>query len=170
MALMPILTYPDPRLREVAKPIETIDDSLPALVKDMAETMYHASGVGLAATQVGVNRRIVVIDCDPGGPDSDLLVLINPEILAREEESCEEEGCLSVPGYTARVKRAARVRARWQNLQGEVQEVETDGLLAIAIQHEIDHLDGKLFVDYLSPLKREMFRKKFKKMHPQETA
>ncbi len=169
MALMPILTYPDSRLREKAEPVDPTREDLETLVTDMAETMYHAVGVGLAATQVGVTKRVVVIDCDPGGEESRLIPLINPEILSGEGDSFEEEGCLSVPGYAAKVKRFTRVRARWQDLQGVAHEVETDGLFAIAIQHEIDHLDGKLFVDYLSPLKRELFRKRYKKMHAQET-
>jgi len=168
MARLAILIYPDPRLRNRALPVEQVDDSVRQLAADMAETMYEAKGVGLAATQVGVDRRVVVIDCDPGGENSQLLTLINPEILDRQGASYEEEGCLSVPGYVAHVRRAERVKARWLDLDGRQQEIETDGLLAIALQHEIDHLDGRLFIDRLSPLKRELFKKRYQKQ--QETA
>ena len=164
MAVLPIVLYPDTRLREQARPVTAVDERLRRLVKDMAETMYEASGVGLAATQVGVMQRLALIDCDPRGEQSQLIVLINPEILTRSGDSYEEEGSLSVPGYNANVHRATNVRARWQDLDGQSHEVEADGLFAIALQHEIDHLDGKLFIDYLSPLKREMFKKKYRKM------
>lgn len=169
MALLPILHYPDPLLSEISLPIAEFDAELRTLAANMVETMYAAPGVGLAAPQVGILRRIVVIDCG-SKEEPQLIVAVNPEIVDRDGESCEEEGCLSVPEYYASVKRSAWVRARWQNLDGKTAELETDGLLAVCFQHEIDHLDGKLFVDRLSSLKKGMFRKKYKKIleHQQE--
>jgi len=169
MALLPILHYPDPLLSEISVEIKEFNDELRTLAANMVETMYAAPGVGLAGPQVGVLKRIVVIDCG-SKEEPQLIVAMNPEIIERSGESYEEEGCLSVPEYYASVKRNAWVRARWQNLKGETVELETDGLLAICFQHEIDHLDGKLFVDRLSSLKRGMFRKKYKKIleHQQE--
>jgi peptide deformylase len=169
MALLSILHYPDPLLSKKSEPITEFDDELRTLAKSMVETMYAAPGVGLAAPQVGILRRIVVIDC--GSKEQPrLIVAVNPEIVERDGESYEEEGCLSVPEYYASVKRSAWVHARWNNLDGESVELKTDGLLAICFQHEIDHLDGKLFVDRLSSLKKGMFRKKYKKIieHQQE--
>ncbi len=163
MALLQIRHYPDPVLSKVAEPIKEIDDDLRTLAASMVETMYAAPGVGLAGPQVAVSRRIVVIDCG-SEEEPRLIVAINPEILECDGQSYEEEGCLSVPEYHANVKRSAWVRVRWQNLQGETVELETDGLLAICFQHEIDHLNGKLFVDRLSSLKKGMFRKKYKKI------
>jgi peptide deformylase len=130
----------------------------------MAETMYAAPGVGLAAPQVGISKRLTVIDCSARDEDAQLLVLVNPEIIDREGEACEEEGCLSVPEYYAKVNRSARVKVRFQDLDERSHIIEAQGLTAIACQHEIDHLDGILFVDHLSPLKRSIFRKKWKKI------
>ncbi len=161
MAKLRILHYPDPRLRERARPVERVDDEIRRLADDMLETMYEAPGIGLAATQVGVPKRVIVIDIseDKSSP----LVLVNPEILTREGVEEMEEGCLSVPGVYERVRRAGRVRARALDRDGRRFEIEADGLLAVCIQHEVDHLDGKLFVDYLSELKRSRIRKRLEK-------
>lgn len=161
MAILDILHFPDPRLRTVAKPVETVDADLRRLVDDMFETMYDAPGIGLAATQVNVHKRVIVIDVSDD--NSDPRVFINPQILAREGLEEMQEGCLSVPGYFDTVQRADRVRVRALDRDGKEFELETDGLLAVCIQHEIDHLDGKLFVDYLSELKRKRVRKKLEK-------
>ena len=161
MALLPILEYPDPRLRKVAKPVTQFTPELVKLVRDMAETMYAAPGVGLAATQVDVHKRIIVIDTSD--TKEDLLVLVNPEIVAAEGEAECEEGCLSVPGYYDKVTRAARITVRARNERGEPIERTADGLLAVCIQHEMDHLLGKMFVDYLSPLKRARLETKQRK-------
>ncbi|UFS71554.1 peptide deformylase [Geomonas sp. RF6] len=155
-----ILTYPDPELKKLSHPVTVINDKIRELVRDMAETMYAAPGVGLAAPQIGVHQRVVVIDISGQDEPSDLIVAINPVIVHAEGESYEEEGCLSVPKYAANVRRHARVVAKALNLEGEEVTYRADGLLAIAFQHEIDHLDGVLFVDHLSPLKRSMFRKR----------
>ena len=161
MAKLPILEFPDPRLRTVARPVETVDDQLRRLIDDMFETMYAAPGIGLAATQVDVHQRLLVLDVseDKSRP----MVFINPEILAAEGEQVCQEGCLSVPGIYADVKRAARVRAKALDRDGKPFEIEADGLQAVCIQHEMDHLAGKVFVDYLSPIKREQVRKKLAK-------
>ena len=151
MALLPILRYPDERLHTKAKPVQEVDDSIRKLVADMAETMYEAPGIGLAATQVNVHLRVVVIDTSEDR--SKLLALVNPEIIERSGEQSCEEGCLSVPGIYETVTRAERVRIRALNQKGEAFELETEGLLAVCIQHELDHLDGKVFVEYLSRLK-----------------
>ncbi|NMG32942.1 peptide deformylase [Azoarcus sp. TTM-91] len=151
MALLPILRYPDSRLHTVARPVTEVDDSIRRLVQDMAETMYEAPGIGLAATQVDVHRRVVVIDVSED--KSGLIAFINPEILERSGEQVCEEGCLSVPGVYEKVTRAERVKVKALNDKGETFELEAEGLLAVCIQHEIDHLDGKVFVEYLSPLK-----------------
>lgn len=161
MALLPILRYPDPRLHTVAKPVAEVDDEIRQLVADMAETMYEAPGIGLAATQVNVHRRVVVIDISED--KSALMALINPEILERSGEQVCEEGCLSVPGIYEKVARAERVKVRALNEKGESYEVEADGLLAVCIQHEIDHLDGKVFVEYLSQLKLGRIKSKLAK-------
>jgi peptide deformylase len=161
MALLNILEYPDPRLRTKAQPVTTFDAALSQLIDDMFETMYAAPGIGLAATQVDVHQRLIVIDVSENR--SEPLVFINPEILSREGTDTMEEGCLSVPGIFDEVKRAARVRVRSQDRTGQVFERDLDGVLAICLQHEMDHLDGKLFVDYLSDLKRERIRKKLDK-------
>jgi peptide deformylase len=161
MALLNILEYPDERLRVKAKPVETVDDVIRALIDDMLETMYTAPGVGLAAPQVNVAKRLIVMDIseERNAPQ----VFINPEILAREGEEESEEGCLSVPGIFEKVRRAARVKVRALDRDGKPFEMEADKLLAVCVQHEVDHLDGKLFVDYLSPLKRQRARKRLEK-------
>ena len=161
MAQLEILHYPDPRLRTRAVPVEQVDDGVRTLVDDMLETMYAAPGIGLAATQVNVHKRVIVIDVSK--EQDSPLVLINPEILDKSGLEEMEEGCLSVPGYFETVQRAEQVRIRALNRDGETYEMEADGLLAVCIQHEIDHLDGKLFVDYLSNLKRDRIRKKLEK-------
>jgi peptide deformylase len=161
MALKTILEFPDPRLRTRAQPVTRFDAGLHRLVDDLFETMYAAPGIGLAATQVDVHQRVIVIDVSEA--HNDPLVLINPEIVTREGEASGEEGCLSVPGIFDAVKRAAQVRVRAQDRTGQVFERDCDELLAVCIQHEMDHLDGKLFVDYLSNLKRERIRKKLEK-------
>ena len=161
MARLPILEYPDPRLRTQAETVTRVDDRIRTLVADMFETMYAAPGIGLAATQVDVHERILVADVSE---DRDQPVcLINPEILARDGVEVREEGCLSVPGVYEEVERADHIRVRALNLEGESFEMEADGLLAVCIQHEMDHLDGKLFVDYLSDLKRQRIRKRLVK-------
>lgn len=151
MALLPILRYPDPRLHTKAKPVEAVDAGLRKLAADMAETMYAAPGIGLAATQVDAHVRLLVLDISED--KSDLRVFINPEILSREGECEGEEGCLSVPGIYETVKRSERVRVRALNLDDQPFETDADGLLAVCLQHEMDHLDGKVFVEYLSRLK-----------------
>ena len=161
MALLPILEYPDPRLKKVASPVTAFTPEIVKLVRDMADTMYAAPGVCLAATQVDVHKQVIVIDTSE--TKDDLLVLINPEIVAAEGESECEEGCLSVPGYYDTVTRAARITVRARNERGEPIERTADGLLAVCIQHEMDHLVGKVFVDYLSPLKRARLAAKQRK-------
>ena len=164
MALLQIRHYPDPVLKVPAVPVEIFDDSLRQLATDMAETMYAAPGVGLAAPQVGVSSRLLVIDCSARDEGPGLLSVVNPEILESDGELFDEEGCLSVPGYYANVARKERVKVRFQDLQGESRTLEAEGLWAVCFQHEIDHLDGILFVDRLSPLKKSMFRKKYPKI------
>jgi peptide deformylase len=162
VALLPILEYPDPRLKTVARPVTRFDDRLRQLVADMAETMYEAPGVGLAASQVNVHERLLVIDVSD--TKDQLKVFINPEILWASEEQVEcEEGCLSVPGVYDAVTRPARVRVRAQDEHGATFEVECEGLLAVCVQHEMDHLLGKMFVEYLSSLKQDRIRTKMKK-------
>ena len=161
MALLPILRYPDVRLKKKAAPIAKIDDSIKQLAHDMAETMYAAPGVGLAATQVDQHRRLIVIDISESRDQ--LLVLINPEIVASSGEKDHEEGCLSVPGIYEEVTRAAQVKVRYQDLNGKSCTLEADELLAVCIQHEIDHLDGKVFVEYLSQLKQNRIKAKLAK-------
>ncbi len=159
--ILNILEYPDPRLKKVASPVTTFGPEIQRLVRDMAETMYAAPGVGLAATQVDVHKRIIIIDISEARDE--LRVFINPELLEAEGEAECEEGCLSVPGYYDKVTRAARVRVRAQDEHGKRYELAADGLLAVCIQHEMDHLVGKVFVDYLSPLKRARLASKLKK-------
>jgi peptide deformylase len=161
MARLTILHFPDPRLRKPAIPVDTVDKTIRSLVDDMLETMYAAPGIGLAANQVDVQKRIIVIDISEA--KNQPLVLINPSILERQGEQEMEEGCLSVPGFYEPVRRAERTWISALDRNGEPFEIETGGLLAVCIQHEIDHLDGKLFVDYLSPLKRDRIRKKLVK-------
>ena len=161
MALLNILEYPDPRLRKVAMAVAAVTPDIQKLVRDMAETMYSAPGVGLAATQVDVHKRLIVIDISD--TRDDLRVFINPEILAAEGEAEHEEGCLSVPGYYDKVTRAAKIAVRAQDEGGRRFELETDGLLALCVQHEMDHLLGKVFVDRLSPLKRARLSARLRK-------
>jgi peptide deformylase len=158
-----ILTYPDPELKKKSLPVTVINDSIRELVRDMAETMYDAPGVGLAAPQIGVHQRVVVIDVSAKNELPQLIVAINPVIVHAEGEAYEEEGCLSVPKYAANVRRHAQVVVKALNLEGEEITFRADELLSIAFQHEIDHLDGILFVDHLSPLKRGMFRKRYQR-------
>ena len=161
MARLPIIEFPDPRLRTVAKPVERVDAALRRLIDDMFETMYEAPGIGLAATQVDVHERLLVLDVseDKSYP----MVFINPEIVESEGSQVYQEGCLSVPGIYADVKRAERIVVKALDRDGQSFEISADGLLAVCIQHEMDHLAGKVFVDYLSPLKRELVRKKLAK-------
>lgn len=166
MAKLEILEFPDPRLRTKAQPVETVDDALRTLVDDMFETMYAAPGIGLAATQVDVHKRLLVADVSPD--KSEPHVLINPQIVEMDGEAVTEEGCLSVPGYYEEVVRAEHIRVRFLNRDGDDVEMEAEGLLAVCIQHEIDHLDGKLFVDYLSEAKRQRIRKRLQKERRQQ--
>jgi peptide deformylase len=163
MAIREILQYPDPRLREVAQPVEAVTDEVRKLVEDMAETMYAAPGCGLAATQIGINQRIFVIDVAGEDEPSDLRVFINPEIMQTDGAQTWNEGCLSFPGVSEEIKRAERVQVRALNERGERFELEADGLLAVAIQHETDHLNGVLMIDKLSALKRRMMGRKLAK-------
>ena len=164
MATLPILKYPNPILKKKSRPVPKIDPAIQQLVQDMAETMYAAPGVGLAAPQVGCSLRLAVVDITPADQPKNLVVLINPEVIAAEGECSWEEGCLSVPEYTQEVTRKKRIVVRYQDLQGEKREiVGEDNLLSVALQHEIDHLDGILFIDRISRLKRELFRKKLQK-------
>jgi peptide deformylase len=168
MAILDILHFPDTRLRQMCEPVEHVNDEIRQLAEDMLETMYAAPGIGLAAIQVNVTKRIIVIDIseDRGNP----VYLINPEIISTEGEEEMREGCLSVPGIFENVQRAERIRVKALGLDGEPTEFDAEGLLAVCIQHEIDHLDGKLFVDYLSRLKRQRIRKKLEKQQKQEEA
>lgn len=161
MAIRTILEFPDPRLRTRARPVTRFDAELHRVVDDMLETMYAAPGIGLAGTQVDFHQRLIVIDVS--ADHNDPLILANPEILSREGEVATEEGCLSVPGYFDEVKRASRIRLRAQDRDGNVFERDCEDILAVCVQHEMDHIDGKLFVDYLSSLKRERIRKKLEK-------
>jgi peptide deformylase len=161
MAKMTVLQYPDERLRKIAQKIEKVDDNIRSVIDDMFETMYEEQGVGLAATQVDVHRRLFVADCSED--QNEPLVFINPEITEAEGHFKNDEGCLSFPGVYAKVERAEKITVTALDKNGERFSRSAEGLLAICIQHEIDHLDGKLFVDYLSPLKRERIRKKLEK-------
>jgi peptide deformylase len=161
MAKLKILEFPDPRLRKKAAPVATVDDALRVFIADMFETMYEAPGIGLAATQVDVHKRLLVTDVSPD--KSEPHVLINPEIVEKDGVTATDEGCLSVPGYYEEVERAEHIRVRFLDRNGDETEMEATGLLAVCIQHEIDHLDGKLFVDYLSEAKRQRIRKKLEK-------
>lgn len=161
MALLPILRFPDPRLKKIAAPVTKIDASIRRLAADMAETMYEAPGIGLAATQVDVHKRVVVIDVSED--KSDLRVFVNPELGDCAGLSIGEEGCLSVPGIYDKVERAERVTVRYLDLDGKPQVLAAEGLLAVCIQHEIDHLNGKVFVDHLSQLKQARIRNKLAK-------
>lgn len=169
MAKRTILEYPDPRLKKIARPVHVFDDRLRQLVADMAETMYSAPGIGLAATQVDVHERVIVIDVSE--TKDQLRVFINPEILwAAEETALSEEGCLSVPGIYDEVRRPARVGIKAQDERGEAFKLDCDGMLAVCIQHEMDHLTGKVFVEYLSALKQDRIKSKLKKRKSREAA
>src|SRR5881398_4093508 len=174
MALIPIVEVPDPRLRQISSPVEKVDDDVRALVADMFETMYAAPGIGLAAIQVGVPKRILVIDLqepeeEGGEPVKDPRVFINPEILWHSDtEVPYTEGCLSVPEQYAEVMRPDKIRARWQDEKGKTYEEEIEGLLAVCLQHEMDHLNGVLFIDHLSRLKRDMVLKKLAKWRKEQ--
>ena len=169
MALLPIVEVPDPRLRQISSPVQTVDDDLRALIRDMFETMYAAPGIGLAAIQVGVPKRVLVIDLqepkeEGGEPVKDPRVFINPEIVTSSDQDVPyTEGCLSIPDQYADVDRPDRIRARWLDENGDAHEEDIDGLLAVCLQHEMDHLEGILFIDHLSRLKREMVLKKLAK-------
>jgi peptide deformylase len=164
MAILEILKFPDPRLSRVARPVENITDDIVQLINDLLETMYAAPGVGLAANQVGALHRIVVLDIDHENPQKKVYKLINPTIVRSEGEILWEEGCLSVVDFTAEVRRAARVEVAALDDHGKETKIEAEGLLAVALQHEIDHLDGKLFIDRISRLKRDLYTRKRKKM------
>ena len=167
MALLPILQHPDPRLRQKASPVQQFDTALQRLIDDMFETMYDAPGVGLAATQVGVMLRLAVMDCAPKDAPPQPLVIINPEMFDTSDKQDMEEGCLSVPDTNEKVARFNRLKLRALDRKGQPFELDAEGLMAQAIQHEIDHLDGKLYIDYLSSLKRERINKKLRKQrHP----
>ena len=167
MAILPVLTFPDPRLRHQAKRVRLFDAELRELADAMLETMYAEGGMGLAAVQVGAAKQLVVVDLLAGGEDEqarDPRVYVNPEIIEREGEIVTEEGCLSVPEFTAEVTRAERIRLRYQGLDGSAHEEALEGIAAVCLQHEIDHLQGKLFVDRLPPLKRQMVKKRLTKL------
>ena len=161
MAILRILEFPDPRLRKKAVPVEAVDDSLRQLIDDMFETMYEAPGIGLAATQVDVHRRLLIADVSQEKDEPH--VLINPEILGQDGSEVTEEGCLSVPGYYEEIERAERIKVRYLDRDGNEQESEFEGLLAVCVQHEVDHLQGRLFIDYLSEVKRQRIRKRLAK-------
>ena len=161
MAILEILVYPDERLRTVAKPVECVNDDIRTLVKDMTDTMIDANGIGLAATQVDVHLQVIVMDLSE--EQNQTRVLINPKIIEQDGEQVYDEGCLSVPEYYAPVKRAEHIKITALDEQGEIYELEAQGLLAVCIQHEMDHLAGKVFVDYLSRLKQDRIKKKFVK-------
>ncbi len=164
MTIKPLIILPDPILRQVSKPIETIDGEVKKLADDMLETMYDAPGIGLAAIQIGVARRMLVLDVSKEGEDKKPLVFINPEVVASSDaRSVYEEGCLSIPDYYAEVERPAAITVRHLDREGKEQVTEADGLLATCLQHEIDHLNGVLFIDHISKLKREMVIRKFTK-------
>ena len=163
-----IVIWPDPVLKQLAAPVDRVDDDVRRLLDDMAETMYAADGVGLAAPQVGVGQRVIVIDVSPRQPEQKLIHLVNPEIVEAEGKTIYTEGCLSIPGEAEEVERAAKVRVRALDYHGKPFEIAAEGdLLAIALQHEIDHLQGTVFVDHLSSLKRELIRKRMKKLKQQ---
>lgn len=161
MAPLQILHYPDPRLRNIAKEVTAVDSEIDQLARDMLETMYDDGGIGLAATQVNIQKRVIVMDLSE--EKNEPLFLVNPEILKTDGKERSQEGCLSVPGFYDYVERAEWIQCRYLDLEGKTQEMEADGLLAVCIQHEIDHLDGKLFIDYLSPLKQIRLKKKLEK-------
>jgi peptide deformylase len=159
-----ILVWPHPTLKQKAKPVEKVDDSIRQLIKDLYESMYAADGVGLAAPQIGVLKNVIVLDTTPRQPEARPVAMVNPEILVLEGKTTYKEGCLSVPGEAEDVDRASTVTVRYLDEQGQPQTLTTDGLLAIAVQHETDHLKGVMFVDHISTLKRELIRKRMKKV------
>lgn len=164
MKIRPILTIPDPVLRKLAAPVERVDDELRRLIDDMLATMYDAPGIGLAAPQIGISRRLIVMDPSKDDQPKTPMVMLNPEILDRSEEvRTHEEGCLSIPEFTAEIERPAKTRVAYIDPEGKKQEAELGGIWSTLVQHEIDHLNGVLFIDYLSRLKRDMVVKKFKK-------
>ena len=165
-----ILIWPDPVLKKKALPVTRVDDSIRTLVKDMFETMYDADGVGLAAPQVGVLHRVIVLDTRPRQPDSRPIAMINPEIIEMEGEITYNEGCLSIPGEAEDVDRAAIVTVKYLDTEGREQTLRADGLLSVAIQHETDHLDGTMYVDHISVLKRELIRKRMKRLKTSRTS
>jgi peptide deformylase len=165
LSILPILEFPDDRLRKKATDVLVVDETIKDLADDMLQTMYEARGIGLAATQVNVQKRIIVIDISE--EKNEPLLLINPEILVKEGSEESEEGCLSVPGFYEKVKRAEHIRIKALDRDGQAFELDAKDLLAVCIQHEMDHLDGKLFVDYLSPLKRQRIKTKLEKIHKQ---
>ena len=164
-----ILIWPDPILKKKAAPVSRVDEQIRGLVKDLFETMYAADGVGLAAPQIGVLQRVIVLDTRPRQPESRPIAMINPEIVAMEGETTYNEGCLSIPGEAEDVDRAAVVTVRYLDPDGNEQTLTTDGLLAIAVQHETDHLDGTMFVDRISALKRDLIRKRMKRLKAERT-
>jgi peptide deformylase len=168
MAVLEILKYPHPLLKKRCLEVEKIDQEVKRLIRDMTETMYEANGVGLAACQVGVNKRVIVLDVSPMDPEQDLFALINPEIVAEEDEIDHEEGCLSVPDCLETLKRKQKVRVRGISPEGKEIELEAQGILAIGLQHEVDHLNGVLILDRMSGLKREIYRKKLRKKKQKE--
>ena len=168
MAVLEILKYPHSLLKRRSKEIDQVDENIKNLIQDMTETMYDANGVGLAACQVGVNKRIIVLDVSPMDPEQDLFALINPEIVAEEEEIDHEEGCLSVPDCQEIIKRKQKVRVRGISPEGKEIELEAHGILAIALQHEVDHLNGVLILDRVSGLKRDIYRNKLRKKKQKE--
>jgi peptide deformylase len=171
MTIRPILTIPDPLLRKKAAPIERVDEELCRLADDMLATMYDAPGIGLAAPQIGISRRLIVMDPAKEDQPKTPIVMINPEILDRSAElRVHEEGCLSIPEFTAEIERPAKTRVAYIDREGKQQEMELEGIWSTLVQHEIDHLNGVLFIDYLSRLKRDMVVKKFKKQKRAETA
>jgi peptide deformylase len=159
-----IIIWPDPILKKKAAAVEGVDDATRAIIKDMFETMYAADGVGLAAPQVGILKRVIVLDTTPRQPESKPIAMINPQIIRVEGKTVYNEGCLSVPGEAAEIERAANVTVRFVDPDGEERSLDVDGLLAIAVQHETDHLDGTMFLDYISALKRELIRKRMKRL------
>jgi peptide deformylase len=168
MAVLEILKYPNPGLKKKCENVCRIDEETLKLVRDMTETMYHASGVGLAASQVGVHKRVIVLDVSPMDPEKEFMALINPEVLSSEGEIEYEEGCLSVPDCVEKLTRQAKIRVRGLTPDGKEVEVPAEGILAIALQHELDHLNGTLIIDRISRLKRELYRRKVQKERKRE--
>ena len=164
MAVLEIIEVPDPVLRKVAEPVRDYNPALEKLIQDMADTMYSAPGIGLAGNQVGVLKQIAIVDVSPPDKPKNLIVLINPEIVEMEGEDEMEEGCLSIPNFRQIVKRAKKIKVRARNLKGEEIELSAEGLLARAIQHELDHLNARLILDYANPIKRELYLRKRKKL------